>query len=97
MALAVAVLKRRRALESGSVPRREGTAPSLGSKLVIAQKGRAWICWGRLVLAQEATEQTWRHYVAIATVLADPLLLQLHCVVQRSLSLSLSIEKRTVG
>lgn len=58
MALAVAVLEGRRALESGSVPRSEGAAPSLGSKVIIAQKCRAWICWGRLVLAQEATEQT---------------------------------------
>lgn len=97
MALAVAVLKERRALESGSVPRSEGTSASLGSKGAIAQKCRACICWGRLVLGEEAIEQTWRGYAAIATASADPLLLQLHCVIQMPLSLNLSMGKGTAG
>lgn len=75
MALAVAVLKGRRALESGSVPRSKGTAPSLGSKGTTAQNSEPASVGGRLVSGEEATEQTWRGYMAIATASADPLLL----------------------
>lgn len=82
MASAMAVLKGRGALENGSIPRHKGTTPSLGSKGASAQKCRACICWGRLVVGEEVMQQTCRSYTAIAAASADPPSLQLHCVIQ---------------
>ena len=88
----MAVLKGR-ALKRESVPRSKQTAPSLGPKGGIAQKCRACICWGRLVLGEEAMEQTWRGCEAIATASADS-------VTAASLSypsLNLRVGKKTAG